>query len=61
MVGLVVYATKGFRSTTMQALEAVSQAPTPDQSRLQGNADPVTTFRPHGNVCSDRGVCVTVF
>jgi len=46
---IVVYATKGFRSTTMQALEAVSQAPTSDQSRLQGNADPVTTFRPYGN------------
>lgn len=45
-VSLVVYAVKGFRNTTMQALEAVSQGPTPKQDQL----DPVTTFRPYGNV-----------
>ena len=46
----MVYAVKGFRQTSMQALEAVSQPPTSEISRRQGSADPVTTFRPYGSV-----------
>jgi len=38
----------GFRQTGMQAIEAVSQPPSSEQSRRHGSAEPVTTFRPYG-------------
>ncbi|KAF8312518.1 hypothetical protein DL93DRAFT_2229023 [Clavulina sp. PMI_390] len=46
---LVVYAVKGFRNTTMRALEAVAQPPTSAQAHERRSGDAVITFRNYGS------------